>query len=209
MRLFLKPTMDEVQYLTTQPKKYIAYVGQDCNFQSRAMLIPSEEFTNARKEECLILKEHSKAIVATIKEKTYHIPNILIQNYLYEENYGIQVETPYTQTCNMLTHYADGGSTVYDFKTETEMQGYADMKDEEWFTKTIRSEYGIPFGRGFNHFACFLKLMNMKVHEGTPINVIDGFLVLESNNGKLNISEFDTVTEMMHECYFKDAIFGE
>ena len=188
-----------------QPKNYIAYVGQDGGFQSRAMLIPCEEFEKARREEILILKEYSKKVSITIEGKPYHIPNLLIQDYIWKRNLGRQVSMPYTGICNMLTHYADGGSTWYDEEKDEEIQGYSDMKDEAWFTKTNKS----ALGSGFNHIDCFDKLMNMKELDGIPINVVDGFLVLESNNGKLSMPVFDTVDEMLYEHYFKNVMLGE
>jgi hypothetical protein len=158
---------------------YILFVGQQAIFQSRTMLIPAKEFLEVRNDDYQLLKQHSV--------KNSHFPssnttieNILIINYIFKGNCGSQEDTPYNQICNQLTHYADG----------MEEDCYFDMKDKLWYDAAKTNLCG-----GFNHVKNYKYCKEYA--QNNNLNVIDGFLVLKSDDGVLNKQMFDTVEELM------------
>lgn len=152
------------------------------------MLIPYESFIKVRKEDYELLKKHS----INYKE----IENVLIQNYTWQNNTGKQTKHPYTYLCGILTSYADGGSSWYNEELNIEEQSYYDLKDKEWFDLAICN-----LTRGFDHFKNYNKLKNLTEYNKIPINIIEGFLVIESNHNQINMPQFDTVEEMLRTCY--------
>jgi hypothetical protein len=156
--------------------EYILYVGQEANFQSRCMLIPAKEFIRDRPDIYNKLKERS------IKNHTIEdclIDNLLLQNYDVEGSRCTPEIKDYSEYCWKLTHYADGLDCI-------------DEIDKEWYDKSIL----LLGSLGFNHIKNYTKIKNMKQY-----NIIDGFLVLETRDGKLERPDVDTVEEMYAKYY--------
>ncbi|QKF94210.1 hypothetical protein QKU48_gp0752 [Fadolivirus algeromassiliense] len=168
---------------------YILFIGQEANFQSRSMLIPAKEFIEARKEDYEMLKKTSaKNYVFQFDGMDHQIDNLLLQNYIWEDNMGKQEIREYTQVCNQLTHYADG----------MDDNCYFDMKDKIWYDKAICN-----ICSGFNHIKNYTKAKNMTMYKKKPINIVDSFLFIELRNGILEMPSCDTVEEMFQKYYSK------
>jgi hypothetical protein len=147
--------------------KYILYVAQDCNFQSRTMLIPMEEFLKVRRNDYDVLKKYS--VKKTFDN--YTVDNVLYIEYKQEsKNSFSQVITPYTKILNQLTSYADG-MDHFDDETGKFENVYFDMKDKIWYDLAVTNLCG-----GFNHVENYKQLLNDKV--------VDSFLVLENDINK-------------------------
>lgn len=168
--------------------EYILFVGQCSNFQSRTMLIPYKEFIKAREEDYNILKKHSKKAKFIIDDQEHFVDNLLIIDYKWIGNHGHQVVTEYTSFCGQLESYADG-TDMYNEETGKCENVYCDLKDKEWYDTALINLTG-----GFNHIKNYTKLKK-------EYNIVDSFLVLESNDGELQYPMFDTVQEMMKEFY--------
>ena len=160
--------------------QYILYLAQQSNFQTRSMIIPAKEFIDARKDEYAMLKRlSSKNHKFILDQKEYIIDNLLVQNYNLIGNIGSQEKHEHTDICNLLSGYADGLDDYY----------YFDMCDKPWYDKSIINLCG-----GFNHVKNYI---SCKVHcKNKGIDIIDGFLILQSRNGQIEIPYCDTVNEL-------------
>jgi hypothetical protein len=54
---------------------------------------------------------------------------------------------------------------------------------------------------GFNHVINYCNFRNKTSYKGQPINIVEGFLVLETRDGEINMPVVDTVEEM-YEKFF-------
>lgn len=172
--------------------KYILYCAQEANFQTRSMLIPYELLPENRLADLSILKKHSKPHTFTFDGKDYHVDNLLIQNIIWERDgngnrsHGYQEITEYLKIINEFTRYADG----------MDEDCYLDLNDKNWCDSAILNLCG-----GFNNIKNYCQLRSMTSYEDKPIEIIDGFLVLETDDGKLNLPSVDTVEEMFQKYY--------
>src|SRR5690606_30846258 len=163
--------------------EYILFVGQEANFQSRCMLIPAKEFIESRPDIYNLLKKRSiKNYTFRLNDKDYFIDNLLLQNYKREGSMGVPEKKDYSEFCWKLTNYADG----------MDEGNYFDIRDKQWYDKSII----IVGDNGFNHIKNYVNIKNKKEY-----NIIDGFLVLELEDGKLYLPDVDTVSEM-YSKYF-------
>lgn len=169
--------------------QYILYIGQDANFQSRSMLIPYNKLMiNERGKHIYdLLKQNSHNTTITHKSKKYIIDNLILRNLIKTEEGYYQVEnTEISRICTMLNDYADNDLDDYCFN----------MDDKEWYDDSITN-----ICEGFNHIENYLCCLNMTSVHGLQIDIIDSFLMLETRDGKLQLSNFDTVNEMMAKLY--------
>lgn len=162
--------------------EYILFIFQEANFQSRSILVPKELFLKVREDDYNMLKKHSIKNVA-IKGDT--IDNLLIQDYWRDGNCCHQRMQPFTRICGELAGYAD--------RMEDR---YYDLSDCEWVDNSITNICG-----GFNHVKNYVSARHIEEIEGKRVNIVEGFLVLKSQEGKLNMSPFDTVDEMLLKVY--------
>jgi hypothetical protein len=163
-------------------KEYILYMGQQANFQTRSMLIPAPEFLSVRSDYYDLLKQNSvKNHQVMIDGKYNTIDNILIQNYIWEGNMGTAEQRDYTEICGKMSDYADGG---------LEDDCYFDLKDKQWYDTAQTN-----LCSGFNHVKNYVKCKELLTKQG--FNIIDGFLVLEADNGKLNTSDIESTDELL------------
>ena len=153
-------------------KDYILYIAQEANFQTRSLLIPAKEF--------LSIPDRKKDYDILKKNG-----NLLIHNLVSSKTGGFQFElTEYTQICGYLSRYADG------------IDYYINPADDIWYDISIGG-----FCSGFNHIKNYNQFKNATNIKGKDVNIIDSFLVLETEDGKFNPSQFDTVNEMMLYYY--------
>lgn len=91
----------------------------------------------------------------------------------------------------------------FDFKSEEILE----FPGQQYLYNSIFPECG-----GFNHIKNYFNCKKLtKVREcdftlnddlyGKSINIVESFLILESNNNKLKAPRFDTVDEMMETLY--------
>jgi hypothetical protein len=173
-------------------ENYILFIFQEANFQSRSMLVPFDKFISVeqRKRDYDLLKKESINKKITINSQDHLIDHLLVQNYIKSNNslYGEyrQSQHIYTNICNELMHYSDG----------LDDECYMHMYDKEWYDDTITNICG-----GFNHIKNYIKCKNFKEINNKQITIVDSFLVLESEQEKINAPLFDTVEEMLLSMY--------
>jgi hypothetical protein len=86
--------------------------------------------------------------------------------------------------------YADGlDESKFVHAIALDENCYLEMKDKTWYDQ---SKGG--FCKGFNH------IKNYKEWVNKP-NIINSFLVLSTDDGKLNIPTVDTVEELLQKYY--------
>jgi hypothetical protein len=153
------------------------------------MLIPANEFLKVRKDDYDLLKRwsiknsYSKCIDGEIE-------NVLVLNYIFKDNIGSLEESEYGSLCQIIGNYADDSNMRgYDGT-----RGYFDLKDKIWCDASINNICG-----GFDHVKNYKICKEYGVKNN--IKIIDGFLILEAHNGKINSLEFDTVGEMLSEYF--------
>lgn len=184
-----------------QPTKYILYCAQEANFQIRSMLIPYDKIMNCseRAHHLEILRKHSKHNVKfAIRDKEYIVENLLLSNYIFEDNIGRQEESDFSEIINDFTHYADVG-VEYDFPDENGNYHkiYLKSYDDLWADEII-----CDVTSGFNCVASYCDFRTKIDNKLKPIEIVEGFLVLESYNGKLRGAHpIETVDEMYQKYY--------
>ena len=155
------------------PDDYILYIAQCANFQSRIMLIPIIEFLKVRSDDYDMLKNLSlKDQNFTLDNKKYIVDNLLVIDYVNDDDtYRVfsQTDSSYRLLCNHLTSYAEG----------MDEDCYFHEKDELWYKSAI-----IFLTTGFNHIYNHKRFKQMTNYKNKTINVVDSFLVLESQNNK-------------------------
>lgn len=181
-----------------EASKYILFCAQEANFQTRSMLIPYELIMKCPKrvKDLEVLRTHAyKNVGVKPADIVYVVDQLLIQNVNMEYNYdeqgeiiggvGQQDDTPYRDIVNHLIFYADDrdGRILYEYP-----------EDEIWAPHAIR---GIA-SCGFNHIANYLNFRNKTSYENNPIEIVEGFLVLETTNHKFRQCKVDTVEQLLH-----------
>ncbi len=172
--------------------KYILFCAQDANFQTRSMLIPYDKFRECRQRWDQWIQLTTSSITQapfTVRGKKYIVDKLLIQNITWDEGNGSFDKTPLTDIIHQLRCYADGFNDGYVFESE----------DELWLSHAL----GNVASRGFNHIGNYCNFRNTTEYDGVPIEIVDGLLVLESNNGVINLPDVHTVSEMYQKYYRK------
>ena len=153
-------------------EKYLLFIIQDANFQSRSLLVPYNKFLQIRQEDYQILLKHSRAIkFVDNSKKSYDIPNVLFQMIGWNGNYGKNIQEEWSDPINKLRMISDWGIN--------DGIGYKSKDDELWLSKSYSE-----FCRGFNHVKNYDDCSKMTDIEGNNIQIVDGFLVLEKDNTK-------------------------
>lgn len=167
--------------------KYILFCAQEANFQTRSMLIPYDLIMKCeeRVNDLNILRNYASH---NVKLDDHIIDQLIIQNISFEGNCGTYDETPYRKIIHELARYADG------MEDDCVFHNY----DQEWKKGIIP---GIA-SNGFNHIKNYCIFRNKSEYNGSGIEIIEGFLILQSNNGKLNKLSVDTVEELFTKYYF-------
>ena len=157
---------------------YILFLCQEANFQTRSILIPAKEFIDARKDEYeMLLSQSKKNISIIINDKEHIIDNLLIRNIIWKDGLGRPEIKPYTQFCGILCQYAYGLNA----------NQYIDLRDKPWYDKSK-----INLCKGFNHVLNYTKCSKLASNK---INIINGFLVLQAEDGYFYKQPFDTEEE--------------
>lgn len=146
-------------------------------------LIPADDFLEVRKDEYeLLIKSSLKNHEFTIDNQEHIIDNLLFQNILWNGRSGTHQIHEYSNICFILQCYADG----------MDEDCYMDMKDKKWYDNSIGNLCG-----GFHHIKNYTKCKSIKSCKGKNINIINSFLVLELDDGKLRISKIETVEQLL------------
>ena len=161
--------------------EYILFVIQCANFAARSILIPYEEFVKVRKEEYEMLLRNS---VKNIDFGDVVIKNLLIENIIRVKNFG---------TCEK-TEWVDFIGHI-EFCAEEWGSAYPEIKDREWAENSI---FDLP--NGFDNVRTYKEIL------ATNYNIVDSFLILEAENGKLRERpNVHTNTEMLRKyCGIED-----
>jgi len=162
---------------TETPKNYILFIGQESNFGSRSMLIPAKEFLGleTRKKDYETLKKYSKKVKFITNSKEYIVDNTLILNIKWEKkenntSIGSFDKTEYSKICHELIQYANCW----------EKNIYSKIEDKIWVDGAI-----LDICDSFDNIQDYIKCRQMNEYNNKKINIIDSFLVLESDDGKL------------------------
>jgi hypothetical protein len=168
--------------------KYILYCAQDANFQTRSMLIPYDKYLlcDDLVKNFDVLRKHSKEQTFIIAGVNYKIDNLLLQNIMWNDNCGQAESTEYNIIIDRLTQYADG----------LDDGQYFSINDKVWYDSTINNLCG-----GFNHIKNYCSLRNSQSYETKPIQIVEGFLVLQTRDGVLKMPNVDTVKELYEKYY--------
>lgn len=154
-----------------------------------------------------IMREHARAHTFTLQEQDYHIPQLLINNLIFQGNVGTCEKTDYLASVSELTHYADGFFDMMMYRNDDD-DNDTEVKDENaartedpstdqfWYQWSKTNLCG-----GFNHVKNYCELAKMTSWEGDPIEISEGFLVLEARDGQINMPSVDTVKEMYVKYY--------
>lgn len=188
-------------------KEYILIVAQEANFQSRSILIPKDAFlqNEKRRKEYEILKQCASDISLTYGTKnTKNIPGLLINNIVWEstaqgkeeKRVGRHEENPYGLIVSDIMFLANH---LYD-------PDFICPEDTNWLCGSIAN-----FCTGFNHVKNYLMILRDGViitdfnkHQSLnikPEEIVDSFLVLEANDGIVNLPAVNTVEEMYTKYY--------
>ena len=166
--------------------KYILFIGEEANFCGRAMLIPRESFIKARPREYELLKEQAKNVTFETTEGPVVVPNLLLQNIVWEGNCGKNEQHPWSAFVSVLYQHAECG---------TEMG--CDPIDQEWVNQCI-----VIRGAGFDHIKTFSRVVGITSLEGNPIEVTESFVVLETNDGQLKGKPPCDTPEELHKMLY-------
>lgn len=154
--------------------KYILFCAQECNFLTRSLLIPYDLIITCEERvgDLDILRANAKKNVVFEHEgKEYIVDNLLIQNVTYKDKLGIYDNTPFLQIVEDFIFYA--------FTMEDGF--YCKEYDMIW------ADGAIPrIASDSNpHFVNYCEFRNRTEYKGMPIEIVEGFLILESSNGHL------------------------
>lgn len=151
--------------------KYILFCAQEANFQTRSMLIPYDAYLENKnlQKKLDILRRNSFARNFSLDGQDYHVPQLIVQNITWSGNSGISDRTEYSSIVDELTGIANGYDGNYD-----------------WTSKCI-----FHLGGGFNNVKNYCKFSKMKSFKGFPIEIVEGFLVLETDNGKFRHPKYN------------------
>lgn len=166
----------------TEANKYILYCAQECNFQTRSMLIPYDKIMQCpgRVKDLETLRQFSmKNISFKRGEKEYIVDQLLLENITTHNGGGIIETTPFTNIINDFTLYADGNHQDVDENDNPTYVTY-EPGDEIWSEHVI-----CHITKGFDHIKNYCEFRNRKEYQDKPIEITEGFLVLETENGTI------------------------
>ncbi len=172
-------------------KKYILYCGQLGNFQTRSMLIPYDEIMQCpeRVADLQTLRDHSsKNVEFEHKGEKYIVDQVLYNNITWTNGLGYHDKNPYSRITSDFMSYAD----------TLEFGCYIHLYDTVW------RDLVIPYcaSKGFNDVLNYCNFRNKTEYKNQPIEIVEGFLVLETNNGNPHsMPDIDTINEMYQKYY--------
>ncbi len=175
---------------TKEMTRYILFCAQEANFQTRSMLIPYDLIMQCpeRVKDLEVLRQHAvKNVEFQHRDQKYLVDQLLVQNITWIGNLGKRDETPFSRIINEFRSYADG----------MDSDCYIQMYDKEWYKDAICH----IASKGFNHVVNYCDFKKRMKAEKYSTEIVEGFLVLESNNGKLSMPPVDTVEEMFSKYY--------
>jgi hypothetical protein len=167
--------------------RYVLWCAQESNFQTRTLLLPIDMLDSKRKQQLEDMKQ--------FRDKN----NVIIIDHTWTFEYDEQgkklggcgtvsdKDKDLSRLCSDFMYYADRQS-YHD--------GYLESEDLEWLPFSFNQVCG-----GFNHVKNYQQLLTMTEWKGKPVNIVDSYLVLESENGVLNVSPWDTADAMMLDIY--------
>jgi hypothetical protein len=175
------------------PTKYIWFCGQEANFRTRTMLIPYDLIMQCpeRVKDLQVLRDHSLKNVSfkyKYKTKEYIVDQLLILNITWKGNMGKYDKTPFTEIINDFIRYADG------MDEDCLCKEY----DKVWANDVICNVKT----KGFYHINTYCNFRNQTEYKGKPIEIVEGFLAIESTDVSIRISGINTVEEL-NKLYFK------
>jgi len=151
--------------------KYILYCAQEANFQTRSMLIPYDLIMKCeqRVKDLQVLRDNALHDVSVNRcGKEYIVDQLLVQNVSWSGNHGKYDDNQFIEITHELMNYADGMEPGHLFKEY----------DVEWIQHIIPD----IASHGFEHIINYCDFRNRIKYRGKPIQIVEGFLVLESND---------------------------
>ena len=94
------------------------------------------------------------------------VDRVVIQNVVWNDG-GVNEQHPYSQILDKLCVLADG----WDMEDGWD-------RDDDWYSKAILIHPGT-----FDHVKNYLEARQMTSYEGHPLEIVEGFLILETRNG--------------------------
>lgn len=170
--------------------KYILFCSQCANFQTRSILIPYNLFIKCetRAKDLEFLRQKSEHNILMIRNnKPYNVDNLLYRHIIWDDRIGKVEQNDINRIISELTMYAEGMNK----------NCYIHLYDKEWYDKSICH----VTSKGFNHLNNYCNFRNKTQYKNKNIDIVEGFLVLETNNGKLEYLEIDTIEELYEQYY--------
>ena len=142
------------------------------------------DFLEVRRDDYeLLIKSSLKNHKFTIDGEDYIIDNLLFENIQWNNGHRTYQTHEYSNICFILRCYADG---MYGI-------GYMDMKDKKWYDNSMDN-----LCSGFHHIKNYNTCKMITSYNGKTVNIIDSFLVLNLDDGKLRISKFEPVEQLLN-----------
>ena len=190
----------------SEPKKYILFCAQEANFQTRSVLIPYDLIMKCeqRVKDLEILRSNSLRNIP-FNNGQYIVDQLLIRNITWDGNVGRYDDNPFIDIVDEIMSYID-----------RQIDEVRYLYDEEW----AREKICHIASKGFNHVANYCNFRKRTSYKGEPIEIVEGFLILESERGRIEDSadrelklpagrirtqDVDTVEEM-YEKYYSESI---
>ena len=174
-----------------EPKKYILFYSQEANFQTRSILVPYDLIMKCeqRVKDLDILRDNALRDVSFDNGK-YIVDQLLIQNITWNGNIGRPDDNPFVDIVSEIMSYVD-----------REIDEFRHLYNEQW----AREKICHVASKGFNHVANYCNFRKRTTYKGNPIEIVEGFLILESQNGKVSMPPINTVEEK-YAKYYSESI---
>jgi len=181
-----------------ESQKYILFILQEGNTQSRSLLVPYDKFlcVENRKQDYEILKKHAKKYIYKKNGTHDTINNVIFINYSADDEtckIWSQDSTEYTKIINDISFYADWS---YNFSDSEYGHRLTNVNDEIWVDDIYKD-----FCSGFNHIETYLTCQAMTEIENKQIDIVDSFLILQTYGNVYKFPLYDTVDEMLQDMY--------
>lgn len=154
--------------------KYILFCAQEANFQTRSMLIPYDlimECEERRKDLEILRNNATKDAKLNFRGKSIVIDQLLVQKIVWDSGWGRAEKTDWNKIARELRQYADG------IMTEENETYFFQSYDSMWYPHAICN----IVSKGFNHAVNYHSFRSRTMYRGKPIEIVEGFLILESN----------------------------
>ena len=138
---------------------------QECNFDSRSILIPYEEFLSVRSDDYEILKKNTVSIIT--KNKT-RIDGVIIQERIWNNSMGVLKKTEYNRIIEYIITYSEWGD-----------EWGVKLNDNVWLEKSYMN-----ICKGSDHINNFIRCRELTKYKKNNINIVDSFLILSKHEGR-------------------------